>query len=368
MRMKKVDSRHWICLIGQRVVAEFILDYWFQMNKVLLQTDNPVERRQILERAMHHAGTYVRQRQFPVFGGILVQTIKSHASENDSDHEMKLPINPRVTAFADDDLREMLNKHAQVIDAAYPHIVDAIGAILNRIRTEDGINITARHLELNHLNEVFIEFTTDEDHPFTFWRSMSVWEDRDPEHDLYLTPPYHPCRHSGTEVLLINGDTNYCIRQRELALGHISPPPESAEPSSHGYLPCEFRQIKHPYYARGNSFRVQVDPDLIRSKEAVDNLLSIVRALLSLNNTYVGVSGGFNSPYDMPHNVLMCTEEGQKFLPRMKRHGSYMCRGSEDDCVWQYETLEREGQLKGTIIPPWFKRESWLDLYHAVAK
>jgi len=105
--------------------------------------------------------------------------------------------------------------------------------------------------------------------------------------------------------------------------------------------------------------RNTINPVLCLSEQGYQRLRDLLYAALNQGDSYVAVSGGFRSPYDHVGNVLR--RKGIK--SPAPRFGAYDYRGSEQDCVWEYQTLEAEGQLAGAIIPSWLKREGWLDIY-----
>ncbi len=52
--------------------------------------------------------------------------------------------------------------------------------------------------------------------------------------------------------------------------------------------------------------------------------------------------------------------------PYPRANKTHSARGSENDVVWQYLTLQQEGLLEDATIPSWFLEEGWLEIYEGI--
>ena len=165
---------------------------------------------------------------------------------------------------------------------------------------------------------------------FRFWKSVRK-NDR-----LHIVPPYHPVLQSGAAhaLFLINGSTDALIAHHHLGINHIQCPVQAVR--QQGGSPSGW-VTKHPIKAEGYEVPLMIDPSACQSQEAVDHFVTLLTAMLGLNESYVGVSGGFEPPG--------------------RRRGK---RGSEMHTVWTYNTLKQEGRLEGASIPSWLFEEGWV--------
>ncbi len=124
--------------------------------------------------------------------------------------------------------------------------------------------------------------------------------------------------------------------------------------------------MRHPFYATGRSLGITVDRVHMRTEEGLRELVRFLRGALSLQQKYVTVISGFTAPLPTMFSRLRELNRESPWPEASNTRGGHIARGCENSCVWQYRTLEAEGQLQGSRIPSWFTPEGWLDIYDGV--
>lgn len=210
-------------------------------------------------------------------------------------------------------------------------------------------HVEIQPLSPSHHGTAKVRFTVGGGHFFWFWHSMST---PNPESgsDLYVVPSYHPVMQGPKDTWLINGSTNAVVCGK--ALRSVFAPPASLRAERSIFDSWSY--LKHPVYAYGASFEVEVNVATARTDEGEAEIQSLVAAALGIGR-YVAISGGFSTSLTYPQNLI------QKGLVA----GVERARGSEAHCVWTYRTLQQEGNLAGSYVPAWFLREGWLEAYEA---
>lgn len=362
MKLIKHSTFLWLASIGERLVAQLHLDHMDQLKSVAVFTKNPKERLQIMQLAASHVIQYRIERwHLPSIAGIKCCP-RSDRWAGVSDRVMSFSVIPDEVKRLDiNELLLEMRKVIDVYDADYPDLRDMIDVCLASLESSSGIKLAYSIASHHHMqNQMVATFTASEGISFCFWHDIHA--DGDLEHMLYLVPPYHPALLGAENPYLINGDTDVVINERHAGFHEIKPPPESLRPSPHSIFAGDtpgFGYTKHPYKAEGRSFQLTFHLGKCQTQEGCEGTLKFLKSVLGLDNLYMAVSGGFHSPFDYPDNVLNRLD---KKLPR-RRNGDDRCRGSEDRCVWQYLTLEKENALEGARIPKWFHREGWLRIY-----
>lgn len=232
----------------------------------------------------------------------------------------------------------------------YPSLESALRGLVTRIRRRYGI-ILRWEVETDCLGRWRVTFHAPKKHPFTFWYGCCTFSD-DPNDSLYVIPRYHPELLGWRRAFMVNGDTDYVLlRDDSNTIRHLSSP-TTCRTTDRAIDGCNtWKHINHPMRGRGTSFAISVDPGACRTNRGFGLLVRFLTAALNLRHTYIEINGGFNPPHTHPYNVARQAVT----TPRV--------RGSEGHCVWTYVTLQRERRLNGSLVPPWFYKEGWLDLY-----
>ena len=167
---------------------------------------------------------------------------------------------------------------------------------------------------------------------------------------------------SGREsVGLVNGGTDSYISGN--AVRSIYCPEDAQALDSSNNFGTSWNHVKHPYYAKGQSFRVSLITTKVRSAEGMRELTKLLRAILGLGNEYLGISGGFHAPLKSDHNRLLEIGRRSPWPQAEYERGGNIARGSEQHCVWAHRVLKEEGQLEKAYVPLWFVDEGWLQIY-----
>lgn len=192
-------------------------------------------------------------------------------------------------------------------------------------------------------NKKYLEFFLLDENRFRFWFHIEESAMNNPK-SLHIIPFYHPVMQGWKKFGLVNGDTDSLIGKSKQGIDRLYCPPE-AMGIQKGF--GSWSHVNHPFYAEGKSFIVEINEKIL-SIDGMKSLMELLFAALNINNSYVPISGGFHSSYDHPGNF------------------SENARGSEDHCVWAYQTLGKEDKLKEAFVPEWFYNEKWLERYSFV--
>jgi len=356
------QKRVWHITSGKQVVADIYLDLWDQVEEVVVYEDGEQYLRQIKELAVWHASQFVKNRNFSIMGGLMGSEVRNNdLTTTDSDNLMDFDsISEEIRNAPIEHIDSDLEQLARIVHAISMSYTDIVNRAIKIINERHGIEVSAEHRETNFSDRVEIKFTADNAHEFTFWKCADNPRSEyfDLKTELHIIPSYHPVLAGGEEVGMVNGDTDAFIRHSDHGLMSIKSPLESR--TKDGLIVGTWFNLKHPFYARGKSFYIDLQTRGCLSQEGLDNIIMLIEAALNIDNKYIGISGGFQSPYDYSPNLLQ--RKGVRFAD-ISIDGRKDTRGSEQDCIFEYVTLKAEGKLEGSYIPEWFFTEGWPELY-----
>ena len=251
---------------------------------------------------------------------------------------------PRHLWYSLDDAALLKERGVAVLDLAYETSAEAIEAAV-ALAGVPGLRATLG--DIPWCDERRVRFRVGRANRFEFWKSVrKPSTPDDAAHALYVVPAYHPSVMGAKEYGLINGCTDSNIRDNTV---HYVMCPRASMVGGVEYRGSTWSHVKHPFAAVGRTLDMRVCEHNVRTTTGVAALAAYLRATLRLDARYIGVSGGFHAPLEHPSNYL--------------RVPYTSCRGSEQSCVWEYRTLQREGRLAGAFVPPWFHKENWLAKY-----
>lgn len=231
----------------------------------------------------------------------------------------------------------------QVLDLVYTTSAEAIEAAV-ALAGVPGLRATLG--DIPWCDERKVRFRVGRANRFEFWKSVSLPEDPNSMWALHLVPTYHPKVKGDKEHGLINGCTDCNIRDNTVRYVLC---PRASMVDGVAHRSSTWSHVKHPFAAVGRTLDMRVCEHNVRTSTGVAALAAYLRAALRLDDRYIGIGGGFHAPLEHPANYL--------------RVPYTSCRGSEQACVWEYRTLQREGRLAGAFVPAWFHRENWLGKY-----
>jgi hypothetical protein len=364
LALKEINTPHvnltfdqeWSVTVNDAVIGQINLDYQNQVETVTLFGRNPKHWRMVKELALSHAIQFVIRRS-PIKTEILALAPERELSEYTCDNLMSFDKIPEAIKLLDDKtLDQYLRDFANVVDCKFISIGEMLESLIKEVYDYCGVLIGIIDLKRTFMADVVLTFYCGEpNHSFKIWKSCES-SDWNGDSRLHLTPPYHPVMLDKESYCLINGDTNAYIGGSNIGIKNVYAPEEAR---TEGSLFGSWSSLNHPFYTESKTLSLEICPTISISEVGYEALLGFLLSALNYGKFYVSVSGGFRSPYDYPSNVL----NRKKIKSPTKIHGSSNCRGSEHDCVWQYQTLEAEGQLAGALIPSWFHNEGWLTIY-----
>jgi len=241
----------------------------------------------------------------------------------------------------------------QIITAIYQTLGSALDAALAKANVP-GLSYEISDTQSPYDDSVLIRFSVKEPQHFKFWKSLDH-PNKDPW-QLHLVPHYHPVMNGWQSAGSLNGDTDAFITGETIRGIRC---PKDARRGSVRYSFGSWDKTKHPFYASGNSVEIQIMSLRIISAEGVNQLASVLRASLELDNEYISIIGGFSAPLPSPNNRLL---QLKRQSPRQGQDDPRP-RGSEADCVWAHRILTQEGCIDRASIPDWFYKENWLEIY-----
>jgi hypothetical protein len=339
MDITKVEGQTWVVFEGHRLLADVFLDYNYRIHVVLLQTHDPEQILGIKQLALWHAQSYGSRRDIDNH----LPRVKWTASQLDSEQLLDFAhVSDEIRALSETDINNGLNEH-RIFTAAsrFNHAHEALYSLVAAVGENYDIrlnwsDVSSQKGATYGPAEIAIQFGT-ESTPFVFWRALSP--------DLEIVPPYHPMRRGGKLMAMINSTTNAFIDPRRIIID-VQPPDETRTTTT-GLSSNYWKDLNHhPFFARGKSFRARLNQHMVRSQEGYALTRQLIVGALNLDNTYIGINGGFEPPFTRKRN------------PRVVRP-----RGSEHHAVWEYQVLREEGQLRNSVIPSWFMHEDWLACY-----
>jgi len=341
-------------------MAEILLDPWDQVDEIVLYADSSEQvQLEVLRLAASHTRQYVRYRTTPAFYGLMVTEHQNHdLMREDSDRFMDFSAIPQEIQEMDREtvLRGLRELHISVSVAKYRRSEDAIDAALEQVGVAIKYEMVPQRTIFD--NDMVVRFIVEEPNSFTFWHSQSK---PNSGFDLYIVPAYHPVMNGRESVGLVNGGTDSYISGN--AVRSIYCPEEALALDSSNNFGTSWNHVKHPYYAKGRSFRLSLITTKVRSAEGMKELTKLLRATLGLDNGYLGISGGFYAPLKSGHNRLLEIGRRSPWPQAEYGRGGNIARGSEQHCVWAHRVLKEEGQLEKAYVPLWFKNEGWLQIY-----
>lgn len=351
-----VAEKQWNVISNNTVIAQIHLDYNDQISKVVMMTNDEQLRRSVKELALSHAIQFIIQRS-PLPGELLALVPERELEEHTCENMMSFKMIPSgIAELSNEKLDQYLSGLANVVEGMFDNLEAMLGSLLIDIQQNIGVLLGIRKVQSVRWDEdhITVTFEIQDNHNFKIWKdadgAKSSWR-------LHFTAPYHPVMAGKKSLCLINGSTDAYIRGGEAGIYSVYSP-EEAKVKEKG-SGTSWSYIKHPFYAEGKTLGVEISITLCLAKTGYQSLYNLLVAALNKGDKYVAVSGGFNSPYDHVGNVL--SRKGIK--SPAGRHGAYDYRGSEDDCVWEHEVLKAEGKLTGALVPDWFHREGWTEIF-----
>lgn len=341
MLLHKADAETWHLFSNAKhqaagtIAAEIELDVLRQVKRLVLRACTPEEAVAAMRLTYAHCAQFQRgdKPNGSIFGSF---RSKEKPTDNVSDMLMSFDrIPPEIAAVPEEKLRERLEWEHLVVRAAYASCEEAFAAAFARVeaivadRGEAPLGLSIQVGKRSYYTPALLKMDRKNPRLFRFWKDVRKNDSLD------IVPPYHPVLQSGAARMpfLINGTTDALIAYY-LGIVYIQCPVQAVRQqggSPRGWV------TEHPIKAEGYEVPLMIDPTACQSREAVDHFVALLTAMLGLDESYVGVSGGFEPPG--------------------RRRGK---RGSEMHAVWTYHTLKQEGQLEGASIPSWLFEEGWV--------
>ena len=339
--------------LGERMLATVGLDHFNQVESVTLYPEIEAEETSaVLKLVASHYQQYYLSR-YHARSSVLLTGRRTHRYRDDEfalGLWSSIQISPEIDRATVDELKNALSLgEVEVLFAASDNFIASF-----HTATEDkslgspvGFNFVS---STRKADVVRVHFSAGRGRKFRFWHDMSR-----PDHrleSLYIVPQYHPAMRRELRRFLINGDTDHLIRG--VPLGQVYAPEEAVVSGRSSFLSTSWAYLNHPVRAEGPSFEAEVSLRHMLTADGMAGLTSFLSAALGLHGNYVGVSGGFKPPYDMPANII-------RRVGITSTRGAV--RGSEAHCVWTYRVLEQEDEIKKAHVPDWFTKENWLSAY-----
>jgi hypothetical protein len=357
MQTMKVGPRYWVVEEEAIILAEFILDPWFQMDEVIYRTKDEQQRRRIRELVFTHAARYQKNRNMSLLGGMITRSVTNRdLTEADSDEQMSFDGIPKeVVECKDHQMDHCFNSFPiHFTDGDFLNYVVVLDKVVDQIKSQYGIELKyALSSDTIRVTSVYVTFEVNNDYQFRVWKHVNKPSDGvnlDSNWRHHITPIYHPDFDGAKSVGLINGDTDSFIGRHEHGVDSVYSPLDARKNPERSFL-STWGQLNHPFYAEGKTLEMRISMIRTLSTSGYDLLLSVLSGALNVGKQYLEVSGGFRPPYPYPQR------------PR----GYSEVRGCEHMVMWEYVTLEKEGKLEGSLIPSWFMSERWLDEFTGAA-
>lgn len=335
-----------------RQIARLYLDYLGQTQELVLCPEiSSEEALEALRLTTSHTLRYVVERRSS--NGIFVLTYTGTYSGQESAEMLS-------DGVVSDEIRLMnANQLVKILKATGVEVIQAKVNTLEEaleIATKDARLTTPVEFEIRRrdtpLSTTRVVFRVKPPARFRAWNSMSKPGSAS---DLHIIPAYHPVMDdTRVEYWLVNGDTDSLIRGQAICM--VYAPGEPQTPQNRGFLVSSWVNLRRPYYAEGSEIAVDMSPTKSLSSEGIEEIQSVLLALLEIDKKYLSVYGGFREPFTHPQNVV-------SYL--FGSNNRKMARGSEGFCVWAYKVLRAEGSLVEAYVPDWFLSEGWLQAYKA---
>jgi len=356
---QQLNERIWAIIASDaQTIAWFVMNYSYEVEKVLFWTQDKAQRLEISQLCLWHALSYQNDRRFCLSDSLrrFARTVHP-ANMNKSDLAMDFDQIPEeVKKLSQKVITEILTDSDKVefIDIEFDGPQAALAHVASKILAKYEVVVKAEIVErgarLLPLDSFLVKFTLESDHNFKIWNCVDQpYKGRLRDSNLHTTPVYHPCYSGSKRHGLINGATDSYIQSK--TIDNLYSPEEARTEAASGRIwGSTWGPMKHPFYAEGKTLSMDVDCFHILSAKGVEEIYNALTSALKLNGWFMEVSGGFNSPYEYALNVRN---------PNLE----HRARGSEQNVIWEYRTLEREGKLEGSFVPPWFFKEKWLQMY-----
>lgn len=340
------------------IIGCFVMNYRYEVEKVLFWTQDKAQRLEISQLCLWHALTYQNDRCFYLSESLrrFARTVHP-ANINESNRAMNFDQIPaEIKKLSQKAITEIVTDRNKVefIDIQFDSPQAALAHVTSKILAKYGVVVKAEIVEhggrLIPLDSFPVKFTLESDHIFKIWKCVDQpYEGRLRDSNLHTTPVYHPCYSGAKRHGLINGSTDSYIQSK--TIDYLYSPEEARTESASGrMLSSTWGPMKHPFYAEGKTLSMGVNCFHILSAKGVEEIYNALASALQLQGWFMEVSGGFNSPYEYALHVRN---------PNLEHEA----RGSEQNVVWEYRTLEKEGKLEGSFVPQWFFKEKWLQMY-----
>lgn len=345
------DGNHtWTLKSKNRQIARLVMDYMEQVDEVvLLPNITPEEALNVLRLAFSHAVRYVVNRRSS--NGILNMTHRGTLDREASARLLTEDNAPEAVGLDAERLTDLLRKIGIMVIVAK---VNNLREVLEAIVADERVTVPVTFMLglPSLLNEQKVTFNVESPTQFRVWHNVGK---PGSGFDLYIVPAYHPDRDPNKRSInLINGETDALIGGR--AVRYVMAPPEATNAERMHPLSGSWNKANHPFYAAGSQISIHASPTKALSAEAIEEMTSLLLAMLELENSYLSVSGGFRGTYTHPQNIA-----NRRGIRTTSWEGE--ARGSEGFCVWAYQVLMQEGELDRAYIPSWFHREGWLRAY-----
>jgi hypothetical protein len=338
---------------GDRTVALLILDHMKQIEEVVLWPDSSsADKLNVLRLAASHVARYQVYRQF---GNALLTVTHGlgQTSPERSQHFLEDNTVPDKIAALDEDALTTALKQigVNVIVAGVETLSDALTTVLTDEKLR-GIPLSFTIGEpLGYQNLRTVTFKVEAPKTFRIWHSLSRPHGA---HDLYIVPGYHPVMANKESAGLINGDTDAYISGKAVRAVYA---PKGSTPELENFLfSSSWTKVNHPFYGIGQEVKTSISETKALSADGIQEIVTLVSAMLELGETYIDVSGGFRGPYEYPGNIAR-----RAGIRTSEWNGA--ARGSEGVCAWSHQVLEDEGELAAAYVPGWFISEGWLTAY-----
>lgn len=256
------------------------------------------------------------------------------------------------------DIYSFNKAQGQFIHNAYDSSEKVIDEIIKQVKEASDILVSISMSDTgNIINRPMYTVSVDDssDAEFAFWNANS-WPTDTEGWDLHIIPGYHPSSPSQGRKsygLLINGATDALISSNIISSVYS---PKDSRQEKDSMMSSTWNYMKHPCKVTGKSFQFTLGGYYQATRELVDDAVKLIISTLGAHpeGKYVGISGGFYPTYDFPRNIANRTK---KELPSKEN------RGSERDCMWTYDVLQKENELENAYIPSWFYEENWISFF-----
>ena len=229
-----------------------------------------------------------------------------------------------------------IKESGRFIKNAYDLPQDVVDEIIKRVKDVSGLTISIGMSEKGSSikDTVYtVALPDDSTTQFVFWNANDWPSEKNDFLNLDIVPDYHPSSPSqgGNSCgFLINAATECLLGVQAISCVYS---PKEARQNQDGFV-SSWHYMKHPYKVAGKSFQFTLCGFYHATKELVHEAVELILSTLGAHphGNYVGINGGFYSPYDFPENIANRTGT------TLPCKGSP--RGSEMHCMWTYDVLK----------------------------